>query len=180
MAYHQANLAQMQAAIQNHHYQPVGHQLNPQVWNTPQWNQPTTLPEAKKMIGHFRAGKTKAARNNDSHPKEKYASVIKTAHLVWSGIDKEIAADLITNGRANAKHFCLLHNPTGLPNGETDQQAIDRKKARYTIARTMVKSRYADWIKQDALEIWIDEFLPSYDRDTFTAHQLAWLKTRLF
>ena len=177
MAYNQANLAQMQAAIQDHHNQPVAH-LNPQVWNAPQWPQPTTLPEAKKMIGHFRAGKTKAARNNDSHPKEKYAKVITMANLIWSGLDKEITADLIKKGRRNAKHFCLLHSPTGLPNGETDQQAIDRKKARYTIARTMVKSRYADWIKQDALEIWIDEFLPKYDRDTFTDHQLAWLKLR--
>jgi len=55
-------------------------------------------------------------------------------------MEQEKLDNLITHGRANATHWCLRHNPAGV-NGESDKACIHRKKARFTIARVMVKSK---------------------------------------
>jgi len=75
---------------------------------------------------------------------------------------------IATGGRANATHFLLHHNPNGLPDVETDEEAIQRKKARITIAQVMVHNRHKFWIKEQALHLWIEQFLPKFSPAIFT------------
>ena len=71
--------------------------------------------------------KTKALRKVAAFPLTKINGVIKQAHLEWSRLDKETTDHLIAVGdRANATHIMLCHNPDGLPNGDTDKEAIQR------------------------------------------------------
>jgi len=93
-------------------------------------------------------------------------------------MEQEILDNLITYGRANATHFCLRHNPTGV-NGESDKACIHRKKAHFAIARVIVKSRCSIDIKQEALLLWINKFLPKYNKDIFPEEELQKLRDRV-
>ena len=86
--------------------------------------------------------------------------------------------DVIANGRANATHVCLLHNPAGV-GGQTDKECIHRKKARFTIARVLIRSRFLFEIKEMALHLWIDTFLPKFNRDIFDAEELNLLRNQV-
>jgi len=150
---------------------------DPVIWGLQNWEQPDDLPRAKQLLGKMREVKTKAARKEDSFLVAKINGVIQQAHLEWSHLDKEITDHLIAVGnRANATHFMLCHNPNGLPNGDTDEETIRRKKARITIARVMVHNRQKEWIKKKALNLWIEEFLPKFSPAIFTPDQLIKIK----
>ena len=150
---------------------------DPVIWGPQTWEQPTDLPHAKKLLGNLRQAKTKAKRKEDSFPLAKINGVIQQAHLEWSRLDKEITDHLIAvGGRANATHYMLSHNPNGLSNGDTDEETIQRKKARITIARTMVHNHHEEWIKVKALNLWIDTFLPKFSPAIFTPDQLIKMK----
>ena len=99
-------------------------------------------------------------------------------HTVWSKMEQEILDNLITYGLANATHWCLCHNPAGV-NGESDKACIHRKKARFTIARVMVKSKCSIDIKEEALLLWINKFLPKYNKDIFHEGELQKLRDRV-
>jgi len=125
----------------------------------------------------MREAKTKALRKEDGFLVAKINGVIQQAHLEWSRLDKEITDHLIAvGGRANATHYMLSHNPNGLSNGDTDEETIQRKKARITIARVMVHSRQQEWIKVKALNLWIETFLPKFSPAIFTPDQLIKMK----
>jgi len=107
----------------------------------------------------------------------KINDVIRQVHLEWSRLDKEITDHLIVVGdRANATHFMLRHNPNGLPNGDTNKETIQRKKARIAVARVMVHNRQKEWIKKKVLNLWIAEFLLKFSPDIFTPDQLVKMK----
>jgi len=72
--------------------------------------------------------------------------------------------------------FC--HNPVGV-NGESDKACIHHKKARFTIARVFVKSRHSIDIKEEALLLWINKFLPKYNKDIFPEEELQKLCDRV-
>jgi len=150
---------------------------DPVLWGPQTWEQPADLPHAKKLLGKMREAKTKALRKEDGFPVAKINGVIQQAHLEWSRLDKEITDHLIAvGGRANATHYMLSHNPNGLSNGDTDEETIQRKKARITIARVMVHSRQKEWIKVKALNLWIETFLPKFSLAIFTPDQLIKMK----
>jgi len=84
----------------------------------------TASPRAKHLLGKLCRAKTKAIGKEDALPIAKINCVIQQEHVKWAQFDKEMSDNLIvTGGRANATHFLLLHNPNGLPNGETDEEA---------------------------------------------------------
>jgi len=83
---------------------------------------------------------------------------------------------IVIGSWANVTHFPLRHNPNGLPNGETDKDAIQRKKARVTIAPVVVHNRQKVWIKEKALHVWIEQFLPKFSPAIFTPEQLTKMK----
>jgi len=85
---------------------------------------------------------------------------------------------LISHGRANATHWCLRHNPVGV-NGESDKACVHRKKARFTIAQVMVKSKHSIDIKEEALLLWINKFLPECNKDIFHEGGLQKLRDRV-
>jgi len=58
------------------------------------------------------------------------------------------------------------------PHRETDEEAIQRKKARITISRVMVHNHLHFWIKEKALHLWIEQFLPKFSPTIFTPDQL--------
>jgi len=121
--------------------------------------------------------KTKALRKDDSFPLDKINSVIQQTHVEWALLDKEMTADVIAAGsRSNATHFPLRYNPNGLPNAETDKNAIQHKKARVTISRVMVHNHQKVWIKEKALHMWIEQFLPKFSPAIFTPDQLTRMK----
>jgi len=99
-------------------------------------------------------------------------------HTVWSKMEQEILDNLITCGRASATHWCLRHNPAGV-NGESDKACIHRKKACFTIARVVVKSKYSIDIKEEALLLWISKFLPKHNKDIFHEGELQKLRDRV-
>jgi len=84
--------------------------------------------------------------------------------------------DLITHGRTNATHACFCHNPAGV-NGESDKACIHHKKACFTIARVLIRSKYAFRIKEMALHAWINKFLPKYNKDLFPEEELQKLRS---
>jgi len=139
------------------------------------WEQPTDLTQAKNLLGRLHSSITRRARNAFFHPQSKIQSVLLFTHTVWSKMEQEILDNLITCGHANATHFCLCHNPAGV-NGESDKACIHRKKASFTIARVIVKSRYSIHIKQEALLLWINKFLPKYNKDIFPEEELQKLR----
>jgi len=139
---------------------------DPVLFGPQNWEQPDDLPCAKQLLGKMRGAKTKALRKeDDAFPVAKINGVIHQAHLEWSKLDKEMMDHLIVVGnrnRANATHFMLRHNPNGLPNGDTDKETIQCKKACVAIARVMVHNCQKEWIKKKALNLWIEEFLPKF------------------
>jgi len=150
---------------------------DPVLFGPQNWEQPDDLPRAKQLLGKMREVKTKALRKEDAFPVAKINGVIQQAQLEWSRLDKKITDHLITVGdRANATHFMLRHNPNGLPNGDTDEETIQRKKARVTIAQVMVHNRQKEWIKKKALNLWIEEFLSKFSPAIFTPDQLIKMK----
>ena len=127
---------------------------NPQdVWAEQHWPQPATLEEAKNWLGCFFSGKTHIARHNDSFPKDKIAKLVNLVHITWNEMDQEMLDDVMANGRANATHVCLLHNPAGA-GGWTDKECIHRKKARTTITRVLVRPRFHIEAKKSARKLW--------------------------
>ena len=142
------------------------------------WEQPTDLTQAKTLLGRLRSSVTRRACLKFFHPKAKIQSVLLLTHTVWSKMEQEILDNLITYGSANATHWCLRHNPAGV-NGESDKACIHRKKARFTIARVMVKSKYSIDIKEEALLLWINKFLPKYNKDIFHEGELQKLRDRV-
>ena len=148
---------------------------DPVLFGPQNWEQPADLPCAKQLLGKMREGKTKALRKEDNFPVAKINGVIQQAHLEWSRLDKEITDHLISVGD-NATHYMRRHNPNGLPNGDTDEETIQRKKARITIARVMAHNRQKEWIKKKALNLWIEEFLPKFSPAIFTPDQLVKMK----
>ena len=56
-------------------------------WAEQHWPQPTTLPEAKKMFGKLRSGKTRLARHADSFPAANINKIIMLAHITWNEMD---------------------------------------------------------------------------------------------
>jgi len=135
----------------------------------------TDLTQAKDLISRLRSSITCRARTEFFHPKSKIQSVLLLTHTVWSKMEQEILDNLITYGRANATHWCLCHNPAGV-NGESDKACIHRKKARFTIAQIMVKSKYSIDIKEEALLLWINKFLPKYNKYIFHEGELQKLR----
>ena len=137
------------------------------------WEQPTDLPQAKSLLGlgRLRSSIARRARNAFFHPQSKTQSILLFTHTIWSKMEQEILDNLITYGRANATHFCLHHNPAGV-NGESDKECIHRKKARFTISQVLIKSRCSIDIKEEALLLWINKFLPKYNRDIFPEEEL--------
>ena len=79
------------------------------IWGPKNWEQPTTLPQAKKMLGKLRSSKTRLTRHADSFPKDQVNKDLLLAHIDWNAMDQEMLDDVI--GCANATHVCLLHNP---------------------------------------------------------------------
>lgn len=69
------------------------------------------------------------------------------AQLTWAEMEKEIPDTVIANTRANATHICLLHNPV-LSNGESDWEAMQRKKACFAITKVLIHSWLDFWIKE--------------------------------
>jgi len=66
-----------------------------------------------------------AQLKEDAFPLTKINSVTQQAHGERTQLDKEKMDNLIATGsRANATHFFLLRKPTRLPNGKTDEEAI--------------------------------------------------------
>jgi len=153
------------------------HVPDPILWGPPTWKQPADLPRAKQLLGKMREVETKALHKEDGFRVAKINGVIQEAHLEWSRLDKEIADHLIAVGdRANAAHSMLRHNPNGLPNGDADEETIQRKKARITVAQVMVHNCQKEWIKKKALNLWIEDFLPKFSRAIFTPDQLIKMK----
>jgi len=143
--------------------------LDPVLFGPQNWKQPDDIPRAKQLLGKLCGAKTKALRKDDTFPVAKINSVIQHAHVEWSQLEKEMTVHLIAIGnRANATHFLLCHNPNGLPNGDMDEETIQRKKAHLAIARVMVHNRQKEWIKKKALNLWIEEFLPKFSPAIFT------------
>jgi len=142
------------------------------------WEQPTDLAHAKNLLGRLRSSITRRAWNEFWHPKAKIQSVLLLTHTVWSKLEQEILDDLITCGRARATHWCLRHNPAGV-NGVSDKACIHLKKARFTLARVMVKSKCSIDIKAEALLLWINKFLPKYNKDIFHEGELQKLRDRV-
>jgi len=150
---------------------------DPVLFGPQNWEQPDDLSRVKQLLGKMHGAKTKALRKEDAFPVAKINGVIQQAHLEWSHLDKEITDHQMAVGnRANATHFMIHHNHNGLPNGDTDKDTIQRKKARITIARVMVHNRQKDWIKKKALNLWVEEFLPKFSPSTFTPDQLIKMK----
>jgi len=54
-----------------------------------------------------------------------------------------------------------------------------RKKARFTITQVMVKSKQSIDIKEEALLLWINKFLPEYNKDIFLEGELQKLRDRV-
>jgi len=127
------------------------------------WKQPTDLTQAKNLLGRLRSSITRRAREEFVRPKAKIQSVLLLTHTAWSKLEQEILDNLITYGCANATHWCLRHNPAGV-NGVSDKACIHLKKARFTLSRVMVKSKYSIDIKEEALLLWINKFLPKYNK----------------
>ena len=121
--------------------------------------------------------KTQSLHKDDAFPLDKIKSVIQQTHVEWAQLDKEMTDNLIATGsRANATQFLLRHNPNGLSNGETDKEAIQRKKAHITIARVMVHNCQKFWIKEKALHMWIQQFLSKFSPVIFTQDQIIRMK----
>jgi len=153
------------------------HVPDPILFGPQNWEQPADSPRAKQLLGKMCGAKTKTLRKDDAFPLAKINSVIQQACVEWAQLDKEMTDNLIaTGGRANGTHFLLLHKPTGLPNGETDKKAIQRKQACITIARVMVHNHLDFWIKEKALHLWIEQFLPKFSPTIFMPDQLLCVK----
>jgi len=142
------------------------------------WEQPTDLAHAKNLLSHLRSSITRRAWNEFWHPKAKMQSVLLLTHTVWSKLEQEILDNLITCGRPNATHWCLRHNPAGV-NGVSDKACIHLKKAHFTLARVMVKSKCSIGIKEEALLLWINKFLPKCNKDTFHEGELQKWRDRV-
>ena len=136
-----------------------------------QWEQPTYLSQAKNLLSRLRSSITRRARNAFFHPQPKMQNVLKFTHTIWSKLEQEMLDNLITCGRAHATHFCLRHYPAGV-HAESDKACIHRKKARFTISQVLIKSRCSIDIKEEALLLWINKFLPKYSRDIFPEEEL--------
>jgi len=143
-----------------------------------QWEQPTDLTQAKNLLGRLRSSITRRARNAFFHPQSKIQSVLLFTHTVWSKLEQEILDNLITHGRARATHWCLRHNRNGV-NGVSDKAIIHRKKADATIARVQIKSRHSIDVKEEALLLWINKFLPKYNKDIFDKKEVQRLRNRV-
>jgi len=142
------------------------------------WEQPTDMAHAKNLLGRLRSSVTRHAWNEFWHPKAKIQSVLLLTHTVWSKLEQEILDNLITCGRARAAHWCLRHNPAGV-NGVSDKVCIHLKKARFTLARVMAKSKCSIDIKEEALLLWINKFLPKCNKDIFHEGELHKLRDRV-
>jgi len=143
-----------------------------------QWEQPTDLVQAKNLLGRLRSSITRRARNAFFHPHDKIQSVLMFTHTIWSKLEQEIVDDLITHGRNDATHWCLRHNRDGI-NEMSDKALIHRKKADGTIARVQIKSRHSMDVKGAALLLWINQFLPKYNKDIFNEEELQRLRNRV-
>jgi len=142
------------------------------------WEQPTGLFQAKNLLSWLHSSITRRARTAFFHPQSKIQSVLMFTSTVWSKMEQEILDNLITYGRTNATHWCLHHNPAGV-NGKLDKACIHHKKACFTIARVIVKSRFSIDIKEEALLLWINKFLPKYNKDIFHEGELQKLRDRV-
>ena len=143
------------------------------------WEQSTDLAQTKDLLSRLLSSIACRACTEFFHPKVKMQSVLfRATHTVWFKMEQEILDNLITCGRANATHWSLRYNPAGV-NGESDKACIHRKKARFTIARVMVKSRCSIDIKTEALLLWINKFLLKYKKDIFHEGELQKLRDRV-
>jgi len=142
------------------------------------WEQPTDLAHAKNFLGRPRSSITCQTWNEFWHPKAKTQSVLLLTHTVWSKLEQEILDNLITCGRVNAAHWCLRHNPAGV-NGISDKACIHLKKACFTLARLVVKSKHSIDIKEEALLLWINKFLPKHNKGIFHEGELQKLRDRV-
>ena len=116
--------------------------------------------------------------NATNHDPETVIKVLNLCHIQWSLMDKEVIDDLIEYGRADATHEVLLHHHTGHPSGQTDKQLIHRKKAEFTIARTLYRARFQfnTSVTKHAIMLWIENFLPMFDSEIFNDDELNRLR----
>jgi len=68
---------------------------------------------------------------------------------------------------------------TAMESGMSDKALIHRKKADATIARVQIKSRHSMDVKEAALLLWINQFLPKYNKDIFNEEELQRLRNRV-
>jgi len=104
---------------------------DPVICGPQNWEQPDDFHRAKQLLGKMRGAKTKALHKDDAFAVAKINVVIQQTHVERVQLEKQMTDNLIaTDGRANlnATHFLLRHNPNGLPNGKTDEEAIQGKK----------------------------------------------------
>jgi len=142
------------------------------------WEQRTDLTQAKDLLSRLHSSITRRACTEFFDPKSKMQSILMLTHTVWSKMEQKMLDNLITHGRANGTHWCLCHNPAG-DNGKSDKACIHRKKAGFTIARVVVKSKCSIDIKEDALLLWINKFLPECNNGIFHEGELQKLRDRV-
>jgi len=72
------------------------------------WEQPTDITQAKDLLSRLRSSITRRARAKFFHPKSKMQSILLLTCTVWSKMEQETLDNLITCGRPNAAHGCLV------------------------------------------------------------------------
>ena len=153
---------------------------NPEEPLGPQYWEPVDdLKRAKTIIARFRSSATRRAINDeDQVHKERVNKTMVQCFLEWGRLDVEVDKDLAQNGRANATHFILAHSHVHVPGGITDHQAIQRKKARFTIARARSQCRVHDRAAiREGWQKWVDTFLDRLPGNAFDAQSIAHIRS---
>jgi hypothetical protein len=149
---------------------------NPEEPLGPQYWEPVKdLKRAKEIIARFRSSATRRAINDQTKPYQaKVQKAMMQCYLEWGILDVEVDQDLAENGRAAATHFVLRHNHVNVPGGLTDHQAIQQKKARFTISRARHQCRVHDMAAvREGCQLWVTNFLERLPGNAFDGQFLA-------
>ena len=152
---------------------------NPEdLYGPQQWEKIKSLKRAKEIIAPFWSSATQRAINDEDRAyNERVNKAMVQCFLEWGRLDVEVNKDLAQNGRANATHFILAHNHDHAPGGITDHQAIQRKKAHFTIARARFQCRIHDRAAiREGCQKWVDTFLDRLPGYAFDAQSIAYLR----
>ena len=144
-------------------------------FNHAEWETPTDLAHAKKLLGTLRGYKTRKKFDEFMFPSKKIAEILNKANAIWSQMLRDAINNLTTYGMFRARHFLLSHSRTS----PDYQDKIYTNCASFTISRTLHQSKHLFWIKEIALTTWIECFLPRFDKRIFTKEEQECLKANI-